>query len=705
LPIEFPFMDPKLPLASRIRDLMGRMTVEEKASQLLDSTPAIPRLGVPEYSWWNEALHGVARAGRATVFPQAIGLAATFDPELIERVFIAVSDEARAKHHAAARAGNRGRYRGLTYWTPNVNIFRDPRWGRGQETYGEDPWLSGLLGSAVVRGLQGPDPERRKLAACAKHFAVHSGPEALRHGFDAKAGKKDLWETYLPAFKALVDAGVESVMGAYNRTNGEPCCASPTLIGGILRERWGFKGHFASDCWAIRDFHEHHGAASRFEESAAMALKAGCDLNCGCSYRYLIPALREGLVSEADIDRSLERLLDIRFRLGMFDPAGSSPYESLGEEIVDCERHRALARESAVRSLVLLKNDGVLPLSPDLRKIYVTGCNAASVGALLGNYYGLSSRLVSVLEGIVAKVGESVTVDYRPGCLVNEKTVNPVEWAILEAAGADITIAVMGYDPSLEGEEGDAISSPAIGDRTDIALPPNQLEFLRKLRARTKKLVLVLTGGAAVSVPTELADAIIMCWYPGEEGGNAVADVLFGDAVPSGKLPVTFYESIGDIPPYEDYSMEGRTYRYFRGEPLFPFGFGLSYARFEYSGLELSSRSLRPGGRIEAAFSIKNAGSVAAEETVQLYLSDVEASVRVPLASLRGVRRVSLEPGESKRLSFTIDDSMLALVDEEGVSRLEKGEFRVTIGSSSPGKRSVELGAPEPLASVFRLEE
>jgi len=700
----FPFRNPRLPARERVRDLMGRLTVEEKASQLLDAAAAIPRLGIPECHYWNEALHGVARAGKATIFPQAIGLAATFDPVFIERVFTAVSDEARAKHHAAARAGNHSRYRGLIYWTPNINIFRDPRWGRGQETYGEDPWLSGLLGSAVVRGLQGPDPARPKLAACAKHYAVHSGPEALRHGFNAVASPKDLWETYLPAFKTLVDAGVESVMGAYNRTNGEVCCASPALIGDILRKRWGFKGHFVSDCWAIRDFHDHHGVTKRFEESAAMALKAGCDVNCGCTYQYLVPALKEGLITEADIDACLERALDVRFRLGLFDPDRSSPWSRISEKVIDCEKHRALAREAAVRCIVLLKHEGVLPLARERKKVYVTGPNAASVSSLMGNYYGLSPRMVTVLEGIAGKVGEDVTIDYRPGCLVSVKAENPVEWAVFEAAGAELTIAVMGYDPSLEGEEGDALMSPEIGDRPAIELPQVQIEFLKKVRERTKRLVVVLMGGGAVSIPPELADAILMCWYPGEEGGNAVADVIFGDAVPSGKLPVTFYRSTADLPPFEDYSMENRTYRFFRGEPLFPFGFGLSYARFEYSGLSLSAPSMKAGGRIDASFTLRNAGSVAAAETAQLYVTDVEASTRTPIASLRGVKRVELKPGESRKLSFTIDSSMLALIDDAGNERLEPGEFSVSIGSSSPGKRSVELGAPEPLAASFRLE-
>jgi len=698
------YLDPKAPLKDRIKDLISRMTPEEKASQLRHDSPAIPRLGIPEYNWWNEGLHGVARAGKATVFPQAIGLAATFDPVLIERIFSAVSDEARAKHHAAAKLENRSQYRGLSYWTPNINIFRDPRWGRGQETYGEDPWLSGLLGRAVVRGLQGKHPRYLKLAACAKHYAVHSGPEALRHGFDAKASPKDMRETYLPAFKALVDEGVESVMGAYNRVNGEPACASEVLLERILRGEWGFKGHVVSDCWAIRDFHDFHGVTKRYEESAALALKKGCDLNCGCTYQYLIPALKEGLITEADLDRALERVLATRFKLGLLDPPRKVPYASIPESVIDCPAHRALAREAAARSIVMLKNDGILPLRPGaMKRIYVTGHGAASVSALMGNYYGLNPRMVTILEGICGKLDESVTVDYRPGVLPDRKAPNPVEWAVFEAASVDLTIAVLGYDPSLEGEEGDALASEAIGDRTDLALPPHQLEFLKKLRAKTKRLVLVLIGGSAVSVPPELADAILMCWYPGEEGGNAVADVLFGQVCPSGKLPLTFYRSIEDLPPYEDYSMEGRTYRYFRGEPLFPFGFGLSYARFRYSGLNLSAPAMRAGEKIQASFAIENCGSVEGIETVQLYLSGPEGFKGAPIASLRGVIQVSLKPGQRKRLSFTIDDSMLACVDDTGATRLETGEFLVHIGSASPGKRSQELGAPEPLSARISL--
>ncbi|WP_461257279.1 glycoside hydrolase family 3 protein, partial [Treponema sp. R80B11-R83G3] len=436
---------------AKIKELISQMTLEEKVSQLLYKSPAIDRLGIPEYNWWNECLHGVARAGIATVFPQAIALAATFDDELVERIAVAISDEARAKYNEAVKQGNRGQYWGLTFWTPNINIFRDPRWGRGQETYGEDPYLTSRIGLALVRGLQGNDPENLKLAACAKHYAVHSGPEKDRHTFNAVVSKKDLFETYLPAFKALVDGGVESVMGAYNRTLDEPCCASNFLLKDILRGRWGFKGHVVSDCWAIRDFHEYHKITKSPEESAALALNAGCDLNCGCTYPMLTVAFKKGLVSEEAINTALERLLRTRFKLGMFDPPGSGKYGKLGRKVINCEKHRKLALKAAEKSIVLLKNDiGLLPLDSSPKKITVIGPAAANAHALFGNYYGLSSRFITILEGLVEKVKDKfgINLDYRQGCLMygeNSKTLA----AYGEANITDVVIAVMGLDGAI----------------------------------------------------------------------------------------------------------------------------------------------------------------------------------------------------------------------------------------------------------------
>ncbi|MBT6145559.1 MAG: glycoside hydrolase family 3 protein, partial [Gemmatimonadetes bacterium] len=554
-----PYLDADLPVETRIEDLVGRMTLEEKASQLLHSAAAVERLGVPAYDWWNEALHGIARSGKATVFPQAIGIAATFNVELMEQIASVISDEGRAKHHAAVRRGNRSRYTGLTFWSPNVNIFRDPRWGRGQETFGEDPFLTAELGGAFVHGMQGDHPRYLKTAACAKHFAVHSGPEALRHEFDAVAEEKDLQETYLPAFEHLVKEGVEAIMGAYNRTNGEPCCASADLMG-RLRDEWGFQGHFLSDCWAVRDFHEHHHVTETPEESVALALSHGCDLNCGCTYERVLAAVRQGLLDEAFVDASLRRLLQTRFRLGMFDPPEQVPWSDTPSSVVDCEAHRALARKAAVQSMVLLKNDNaILPLREDIRRIAVLGHNAAAVQPLLGNYYGLNSRLVTVLEGIIGRVPDGVSVEYRHACLMDRPNPNSAGWAIGDAGSYEVAIAVVGLSELFEGEEGDAILSPTKGDRDRIELPEPQCTFLERLMDTGVPTVVVVMSGSPIAMPeiVEKAAAVLWAWYPGEEGGNAIADVLFGDASPAGRLPITFPVSTEQLPPFEDYAMAG----------------------------------------------------------------------------------------------------------------------------------------------------
>lgn len=700
------FLDTTQTIDVRARDLVSRMTLEEKVAQSVHNAPAIERLGVPAYDWWNETLHGVGRAGRATVFPQAIGLGATFDTDLVLRVATAASDEARAKHHASARAGRRDRYRGLTFWTPNVNLFRDPRWGRGQETYGEDPYLMSEIGTAFVRGLQGDDPRYLKVAACAKHFVVHSGPEGLRHEFDAVATPKDMEESYFPAFKALVGAGVEGVMCAYNRTNGEPCCGSKTLLLDLLRGEWGFHGYILSDCWAIRDFDERHKVTQDNAESAALALKSGTNLNCGNSFPSLKEAVERGLVTEEEIDASLAKLLETRFKLGLFDPEEGNPYARIPPEVVDSPEHRALAREAAVESLVLLKNDGgALPLSKDAKKIYVTGPLAADAAVLLGNYSGVSGDLATVLEGIVGAVGPATMVSYRQGSLLDRDNVNPIDWFSGVAEDADATIAVMGISNLLEGEEGAAIASPGKGDRFDLGLPVNQISFLSKLREKAQKLVVVLFGGSPMTIGEvhDLADAVLLVWYPGEEGGRAVADVLFGDRSPSGRLPITFPKSVDQLPPYEDYSMVGRTYRYLTEEPLYPFGFGLSYATFEYQGLELSRPSIQAGESVTVKVRVRNTGEVAATEVVQLYVTDLEASVRVPLASLRGFRRVTLAPRESRAVELTIGPKDLELVDEEGRRRLEPGVFVLTAGGASPGPRALALGAAAPVRAQLRV--
>jgi beta-glucosidase len=700
------YLDPGRPLEARVADLVDRLEIEEKIDLLSSTAPAVERLGIPEYDYWNESLHGVARAGRATVFPQAIGMAATFDPDLLKRVASVISDEARAKHNASVRAGFRDRYRGLTFWTPNINIFRDPRWGRGQETYGEDPYLTARMGTAYVRGLQGDHERYLKAAACAKHFAVHSGPEGLRHGFDAVATPKDLHETYLPAFEALVDAGVEIVMCAYNRTNGDPCCSSTFLLQEILREDWGFDGHVVSDCGAVDDLHQGHKVTRDAAESAAATLKAGTDLAC-TSYDALHEAFERGLVAEADIDRALFRVLRTRFRLGFFDPEDMVPWSDAPATVIGAEEHRTLAREAAVKSIVLLKNEGdLLPLPKDLRMVYVTGPLAADAQVMLGNYYGLNEDIATVLEGVVGKVSAATKVDFRQGALLDRPNVNPIDWFSGSAREADVTIAVIGVSNLLEGEEGASIASPDKGDRFDVSLPESQVAFVEKMRENANKLVVVVLSGSPVAMPEvhDLADAVVFAWYPGQEGGRAIADVLFGDAVPSGRLPLTFPKSTDDLPPYDDYSMKGRTYRYMTKEPLYPFGFGLSTTRFSYGDLELSKAVMGVDGGLTANVLIKNDGERAGEEVVQLYVSALDASADAPLASLEDFQRVAIEPGQSETVEFAVTPEMLAIVNDEGEAVVEPGRFRLTVGGASPGARAVALGAPKPAEAVVTVE-
>lgn len=705
---EYPFQNPTLTTTERIDDLLSRMTIEEKASQMLHDSREIERLRIPAYNWWNECLHGIARSGRATVFPQAIGMAATFDEELIFRVASAISDEARAIHHEAVRNGWREQYKGLTFWTPNVNIFRDPRWGRGHETYGEDPYLSGLLGSAFVRGLQGDHPKYLKAAACAKHYAVHSGPEKDRHHFNAVASGKDLHETYLPQFKSLVEADVEAVMCAYNRTNDEPCCGSKTLLEDILRQKWGFDGHVVSDCGAIGDIHKNHKYTESPEESAALAIKSGVNLNCGGTYQHIPTAIEKGLLTEKDLDKALRPLLQTRFNLGLLDPPEDNPYTKISTEVIHNADHQDLALEAAQKSVVLLKNDdNVLPLKKDLRFVFVTGPFAANIDVLLANYYGISDEMVTILEGIASKTSPASSVRYKYGQLFDRENINPIDWSTGNAKHADATIAVLGISPLLEGEEGEAIASVSKGDRKKIGLPESQLHYLRKLRdnAGNKPIITVLTGGSPIAAPEvhELSDAVLFAWYPGEKGGQAVADIIFGDAVPSGRLPVTFPKSLDQLPAYDNYDMTGRTYRYMKKTPLYPFGFGLSYTTFRYSDLKLSHDKVRKNETVTVTVKISNNGEVEAEEVAQLYLTDIEASFRMPLYSLRAVKKVLLNPGESKEISFKITPEMMAGINDEGESVIEKGEMKVTVGGSSPGQRSLELGASQHISGSFNI--
>ncbi len=704
---EVPFRNPDLSIEERVEDLIARLDIVEKAAQMLHGTPAIPRLGIPAYNWWNEGLHGVARAGVATVFPQAIGLAAMFDAELHHRIAVAISDEARAKHHEFLRQGDHGMYKGLTIWSPNINIFRDPRWGRGHETYGECPYLTARLGVAFCTGLQGNDPKYFKTIATPKHYAAHSGPEGLRHGFNASVSQKDLFETYLPAFHACItEAKAHSIMGAYNRTNGEPCCGSPTLLQRILREQWGFGGYVVSDCWAVRDFHENHKVTQTWEESAALAIKNGCDLNCGCTFEHVPQAVEQGLLSVSDVDAALKRLLTARMRLGLFDPPERVPFASIPYEVNDCDEHRALALRAAQASLVLLKNDGVLPLSPALRSIAVIGPNANDPSIPLGNYCGTPSRLITPLEAIRAAVTKETKVWYTDGCKHQGTQTDGLNRAgnlseaISMARRADAVVLCLGLSAEIEGEQGDASNSEAAGDKVDLHLTGLQNKLLEEIVALGKPTVLVVLAGSAIDLnwAQEHVNAILDAWYPGEEGGTAIADVLFGKVSPAGRLPITFPRSIADVPPMTDYSMKGRTYRYLEHEPLFPFGYGLTYTRFEYSQLQLSQPQLRTDEALVVTATVRNAGQRASDEVVQLYVSDVEASCRVPHRDLRGFRRIHLAPGESRSVSFTLTPRDLSLINEAGERVLEPGKFRITIGGSQPDARSVALTRQAPLA-------
>ncbi len=716
-PGTLPFRNPDLSITERVQDLVSRLTIEEKCGQMLHEAPAIERLGIPSYNWWNECLHGVARAGVATVFPQAIGLAAMWHEPFLYRIACTISDEARAKHHEFLREGDTNYYAGLTYWTPNINIFRDPRWGRGHETYGECPYLTSRLGVAFCKGLEGDDPTYLKLVATAKHYAVHSGPEGDRHSFNAKVSPKDLRETYLPAFHACVtEAGVHSIMGAYNRTNGEVCCGSKTLLQKILREEWGFEGYVVSDCWAIRDFHEHHKITAKPTESAAMAVKNGCDLNCGCIYEKLLEAIQEGLLDEAAIDTAVSRLMEARIRLGMFDPPESVPYAQIPYEINDCEEHRAMALEAARESIVLLKNDGLLPLRKDIRSLAVIGPNAYSSYVLLGNYHGTPSETVTPLDGIRAAVSEGTKVWYAEGCDLTGTRVTHcapsgrLSEAVSVAKRADAVVLCLGLDSRIEGEQGDTGNESAAGDKMHLNLPGLQQQLLETVTAVGKPVILVIISGSALGVTwaDTHCNAVMQAWYPGEEGGTAIADVLFGDYSPAGRLPVTFYKSIDDCPDFRDYSMANRTYRYFEGEPLYPFGYGLSYTRFDYANLRLSearvaAADLAAGEAVTVSVDVTNAGTHAGDEVVQLYVTDTAASVTVPKRDLRGFRRIHLAVGETQTVTLPLPAKALSLIDAAGRRVLEPGTFVVTVGGSQPDARSVALTGVAPLPAELEV--
>ncbi len=708
---------------TQARALVAQMTLEEAAGQLRYDAPAIDRLGVPAYNWWNEALHGVARAGTATVFPQAIALGAGFDPEMIRRIAEVIATEARAKYNMQSAAGDRDIYKGLTMWSPNINIFRDPRWGRGQETYGEDPYLTARLGVAFIKALQG-EGEHMKAAACAKHYAVHSGPEALRHSFDAVVGDKDLYETYLPAFEAAVrEGGVEAVMGAYNRTNGEPCCGSERLLVDILRGDWGFTGHVVSDCWALLDFHEHHYVTDSLLESAALALNNGCDLNCGSVYQGMMDAYEHGLVSEETIREAAVRLMTTRYKLGIL--GSGSEYDAIPYTAADTPEHRALALETAEKTAVLLKNDGILPLRAEsIKTIAVIGPNADSIGALEGNYAGTASGYITNLEGIRAAVGGGARVLYSQGCHLFKEKVGGLAGPrdrLAEAAAcareADLTVLCLGLDAGIEGEQGDTGNSFAAGDRPNLYLPDSQRELLDTVLDTGASVVLVLNIGSPVDLDGRDARcaAVLQAWYSGQEGGAALANILFGKVSPSGRLPISFVKE-GTLPEFTNYAMAGRTYRYENGNVLYPFGFGLSYTRFAYSGLELGE--VGPQG-CSAAVTVQNVGETASDEVVQLYLRTHAAGMaenaangsyatllnaeNQPHHSLCGMKRVHLAPGQSATLRFGISAHSLQTVLENGERVVLKGEYTLFAGGSQPDARSRALCAAAPLSVDFML--
>jgi beta-glucosidase len=694
--------DPSQPLDARVKDLVSRMSLAEKVAQLRNGAPAIPRLGLPAYNYWSECLHGVARAGVATVFPQAIGLAATWDAPLMHNVADVIATEARAKNnqYRETHDGDSARYFGLTFWTPNVNIFRDPRWGRGQETYGEDPFLTAQMAVAFIRGLQGDDPKYIKAMACAKHFAVHSGPEPERHRFNAEPSERDLYETYLPQFEAAVREGhVGGVMGAYNSVDGIPACANSFLLTDLLRKQWGFDGYVTSDCGAIYDIFANHKFVATSEEAAAAAVKAGDDLCCGTDYNSLVRAAQKGLITEREIDVALSHVLATRFRLGLFDPTDLVAYAQIPISENNTPEHQALALKAAQESIVLLKNNGLLPLNLDkIKRIAVIGANADSVPILLGNYNGVPSNPVTILDGIKMVAGTNIEVTYEPGCplaLLKDGSNKPDEQmltdAVKAAQSADVVIYVGGISPQLEGEEMrvnyDGFSG---GDRTRIELPDVQTELLKKISATDKPIVFVNCSGSAIAMPWEAENlpAIVQAWYPGEQGGRAVADVLFGDVNPAGRLPITFYRSTADLPPFEDYSMSDRTYRYFDGKPLFAFGHGLSYTQFKYRHVKLGNPGISADGSLKLTFTLMNTGSRDGDEVAQVYFRHVNSSVPQPKLALCGFKRVHVPRGQTEKVTIEIPAERFRFWDTNKKQYVvQPGKYELLLGAASDAIR------------------
>ena len=689
-----------LDFEARTSILVSKMTLEEKISQLGNNAPAIPRLGVLEYNWWNECLHGVARAGTATVFPQAIGMAATFNPNLINDVAVVISDEARAKHHEALRNNDYSQYKGLTFWSPNINIFRDPRWGRGHETYGEDPYLTGQIGTQFVKGLQGNDPKYLKLVATAKHFAVHSGPESERHFFNANVNQRDLWETYLPAFKDLVvDANVYSVMGAYNRVNGESASASNYLLQEILRDKWGFNGYVVSDCGAINDIHANHKIVKTPEESAALGVITGCDLNCGGIYqKYLLESVTLGLISEKEIDTAVYRLFLARMKLGMFDPAEIVSYAQIPYDNNNSQKHDELSLKTALGSMTLLKNNGALPIDiNNIKKIAVVGPNANNINALLGNYHGTPSNPVTFINGLNDYVGKRAQITYSKGVDLVKNGADGLNFLstsiIKDVNRADLAIFVGGLDATWEGEEmpgGINVDGFYNGDRTRIELPEIQQNAIKTMIDTGTPVVLVLMAGSSIALSglEKELEAVLMAWYPGQRGGNAITSVLFGDYNPGGKLPVTFYSSTSELPDFKDYNMQagkGFTYRYYKGEALYPFGHGLSYTNFKYSKLTTDKTNINEKETFKISFNVKNIGDYDGDEVVQVYIKDLESKLKMPIKQLRSFKRVSLNKGDEKIVEFEfkpIEDFSYYNSTEQKYM-VDKGSFEIQVGSSS----------------------
>jgi beta-glucosidase len=696
--------DANQPLDARVRDLVGQLTLEEKALQICNHAPAIPRLGLPAYDYWNECLHGVARNGVATVFPQAIGMAATWDAPLLHEVGDVIATEARAKNreYTEAHNGDSANYTGLTFWSPNINLFRDPRWGRGQETYGEDPFLTAQMAVAFIHGLQGDDPKYIKAMACAKHFAVHSGPEAGRHQFNAEPPERDLYESYLPQFEAAVREGhVGAMMGAYNRVYGQPACASSLLLSDLLRRQWGFSGHVVSDCGAIYDMVEFHKFIGSFEEASALAVKAGCDLTCGSEYQNLTNAVNEGLITEREIDVSVSRILEARFRLGLFDPPAAVPYAQIPTTENDTPEHAALALRVARESVVLLKNDGVLPLNrANLRRIAVIGANANSVSMLLGNYFGTPSHPVTILDGIRRLAGANVDVVFEPGGPLSSyegdtnKAANAVALtkAVAAAKTADVVIYVGGLSPELEGEDLHvAYDGFHGGDRTHIELSAVQLGLLKALHATGKPVVFVNCSGSAVAMPwaAKKIPAIVQAWYPGQSGGVAVAEILFGDANPAGRLPVTFYRSTEDLPAFTNYAMASRTYRYFSGKPLFAFGHGLSYTKFKYKSAQLDRAQTSANDTIRVSVEVANTGAKDGDEVVQVYFRHLKSAAAQAREALCGFQRINVPRGQTVHAEIEVPVKQFRFWDTTKKQyTVEPGQYELLVGAAADDIRA-----------------